>query len=170
MPRFCGSAEHRPPLADPEYSGNPLFTDLFTADPCAIVYRDTLYIFTGHDEQTSSGTSFLMRDWYVFSSADLVDWTNHGALLKAAYFSWASGNAFAGRVVENNGKFWWYVPKTHRTIRVNEGFAIGVAVADHPLGPYRDAIGSALITDRTPNSVTPACAKRFGEGRRDRSL
>ena len=43
---------------------------------------------------------------------------------------------------------------THKTIKAGEGFAIGVAVADHPLGPWRDAIGQALITDNTPNSIT----------------
>ena len=35
--------------------------------------------------------------------------------------------------MEHNGKFWWYVPMTHKTIKAGEGFAIGVAVADHPL-------------------------------------
>lgn len=138
----------------PQYSGNPLFKGLFTADPCALVYKDTLYIFTGHDEQSQNGTTFLMRDWYVFSSADLVNWTNHGVKLKTEDFSWASGNAFAGHVVEHNGKFWWYVSITHKTIRVGEGFSIGVAVSDHPLGPYKDTLGQALITDNTPNSIT----------------
>jgi hypothetical protein len=42
---------------------------------------------------------------------------------------------------------------THNTIKVNEGFAIGVAVSDRPTGPYTDAIGEALITDDTPNSL-----------------
>ncbi len=136
-----------------QYSGNPLFKGIFTADPCALVYKDTLYVFTGHDEQTQSGKSFLMRDWYVFSSADMVNWTNHGTRLKAGDFSWASGNAFAGHVVEHNGKFWWYVSVTHKSIKVGEGFSIGVAVADHPLGPYKD-VGHPLITDKTANSVT----------------
>ncbi len=137
-----------------QYSGNPLFKGLFTADPSALVYKDTLYVFTGHDEQQKNGTTFLMRDWYVFSSADLVNWTNHGVKLKTEDFSWASGNAFAGHVVEHNGKFWWYISVTHKTIKVGEGFSIGVAVSDHPLGPYKDTLGQALITDKTPNSIT----------------
>lgn len=135
------------------YSGNPLFKDIFTADPCALVYNDTLYLFTGHDEQTSFGKTFLMRDWHVFSTADMVNWTDHGAKLKATDFPWASGNAFAGHVTEYNGKFWWYVSVTHKYIRVGEGFAIGVAVADHPLGPY-EPTDEPLITDNTRNSIT----------------
>jgi arabinoxylan arabinofuranohydrolase len=136
-----------------EYSGNPLFKDIFTADPCALVHDDTLYLFTGHDEQTQFGSSFLMRDWHIYSTADMVNWTSHGARLKATDFSWASGNAFAGHVTEHNGKFYWYVSATHNFIRKGEGFAIGVAVADHPLGPYKDVTGKPLITDNTPNSI-----------------
>jgi len=134
-------------------SGNPLFAPLLTADASALVYRDTLYVFTGHDEGT---TSFVMNSWYIFSTTDMVHWTNHGVKLRARDFSWSSGQAFAGHVAEQNGKFYWYCPVLHKTIKGTgkEGFAIGVAVANHPLGPYTDAIGSALITDNTPNCIT----------------
>ena len=135
------------------YSGNPIITHIFTADPCAMVYDDTLYLFTGHDEQNTTSEWFYMRNWHIFSTTDMVNYTDHGAKLSYTDFSWASGNAFAGHCIYNNGKFWWYVPMTHKTAKVNEGFAIGVAVADHPTGPYTDAIGEALITDYTPNSV-----------------
>lgn len=135
------------------YSGNPIIQHIFTADPCAMVYNDTLYLFTGHDEQNTTSEWFYMRNWHVFSTTDMVNYTDHGAKLSYTDFSWASGNAFAGHCVFNNGKFWWYVPMTHKTDKVNEGFAIGVAVSDHPAGPYADALGEALITDYTPNSV-----------------
>lgn len=133
-------------------AANPVITTLYTADPAALVYHDSLFLFTGHDEQTT-GSSFLMRDWHVFSTENMVDYTDHGALLSPATFSWASGNAFAGHAVEYDGKFYWFVAVSHRTIKVGEGFSIGVAVADHPTGPWRDAIGSALITDQTSNSI-----------------
>lgn len=41
----------------------------------------------------------------------------------------------------------------HGSIKQDEGFAIGVAVADHPSGPWTDALGHALITDLTENDV-----------------
>jgi hypothetical protein len=135
------------------FSGNPIITNIFTADPCALVYHDTLYLFTGHDEQNTIDKWFYMRDWHVFSTTDMIHYTDHGAKLSYSDFSWASGNAFAGHCIYKNGKFWWYVPMTHRTDKLNEGFAIGVAVSDHPTGPYTDAIREALITDYTPNSV-----------------
>ena len=134
------------------YSGNPIIQHIFTADPCAMVYY-TLYLFTGHDEQNTTSEWFYMHNWHVFSTTYMVNYTDHGAQLSYTDFRWASGNAFAGHCIYNNGKFWWYVPMTHKTDKVNEGFAIGVAVSDHPTGPYTDAIGEALITDYTTNSI-----------------
>ena len=57
-------------------------------------------------------------------------------------FSWASTNAWAGQAVERNGKFYWYVPIA---VRSTGRMAIGVAVADSPTGPFRDAIGRPLV-------------------------
>ncbi|MBC7873615.1 MAG: family 43 glycosylhydrolase, partial [Ferruginibacter sp.] len=59
-------------------------------------------------------------------------------------FSWAKGDAWASQVIERNGKFYWFVAISHGTIH---GKAIGVAVSDHPTGPFKDAIGAALITN-----------------------
>ncbi|WBL22297.1 glycoside hydrolase family 43 protein [Zunongwangia sp. HRR-M8] len=136
-----------------KYGGNPVIEGIFTADPCPLVYNDTLYLFTGRDEQIEGREGFLMNEWQVFSTSDMYDYTSHGSLLSIEDFDWAAGNAFASHVVERDGKFWWYVSLTHKNIRVNEGFAIGVAVADHPLGPYKDAKGSAIVTDKTPNAI-----------------
>jgi beta-xylosidase len=136
-----------------KYSGNPLFTAPFTADPSVLVHNDTLYLFTGSDEQVQGTDGFLMNKWYVFSTSDMVNWTHHGSKLSVDDFDWAVANAFAGDCVENNGKFWWYVPMIHESVRVNEGFAMGVAVAGHPAGPYKDAIGKPIISDTTTNSI-----------------
>lgn len=138
---------------DVAYSGNPLFTDPLTADPCAIVHNDTLYLFTGSDEQAEGVEGFLMRKWYIFSTTDMVHWTKYGSKMAVEDFKWAAAAAFAGHVVENHGKFWWYVPMIHKSVKVKEGFAIGVAVADHPAGPYKDAIGDPIIADTTQNAI-----------------
>lgn len=136
-----------------EYSGNPLFETPFTADASVIVHNDTLYLYTGSDEQAEGVDGFLMNQWYIFSTTDMVNWTHHGSKLSVADFDWAIANAFAGDVVENHGKFWWYVPLVHKTIRTHEGFAMGVAVSDSPTGPFVDPIGVPLITDTTTNSI-----------------
>ena len=138
------------------FASNPIVNTMFTADPAVLVYNDSLFVFTGHDEQGPEGANnkwFLMRDWHVFVTDDMENYHDYGAVLSPATFKWASGNAFAGHCEYANGKFYWYVAVTHKTIKEDEGFSIGVAVADHPSGPWKDAIGSALITDNTPNDI-----------------
>lgn len=132
------------------FGENPIIKNIFTADPAAMVYNDRVYIYTGHDEQVAGGEGFRMDDWHVFSSADMVNWTDHGEVLKISDFRWARADAWAGQCIERNGKFYWYVPMSHRSIN---GFAIGVAVADSPTGPFRDARGSALITNNMTRDV-----------------
>ena len=134
-------------------AGNPIVTDLYTADPCPMVHGDTVYIYTGHDEQVGDTKAFLMNDWYCFSTKDMVNYKKHGPLLSWKDFKWAKGDAFASHVIEKDGKFYWYVAVRHKDIKVHEGFAIGVAVSDSPTGPFKDAAGKAIVTDETPNSI-----------------
>ena len=120
-------------------SGNPLFTHEHTADPAALVRNDTLWLFTGVDEPGKHG-SYAMRKWAVFSTTDLRHWTEYPTPLRISDFKWAKSNqAYAGHVVERNGKFYWYVS--------TNWCGIGVAVADKITGPYHDALGKPLLTN-----------------------
>ena len=47
------------------YRGNPIIEGVFTADPCPLVYHDTLFLFTGHDEQNTVNKWFYMIKAYV---------------------------------------------------------------------------------------------------------
>lgn len=125
-------------------AGNPLFKDVLTADPAAMVHDGTVYLYTGHDEAKDNSKFYEMHKWLVFSSTDMVNWKEHGPRLQVSDFKWAKGDAWAAHVVEKDGKFYWYVTVRHATIN---GFSIGVAVADSPLGPFKDALGKALITN-----------------------
>ncbi|THV30313.1 family 43 glycosylhydrolase [Glycomyces paridis] len=119
---------------------NPIIQTIHTADPAPLVHDGRVYLYTGHDEDGS--TWFDMREWRVWSSDDMVNWTDHGSPLSIDTFSWARQDAWAGQAVERGGKFYWYVPV------VNDAtgrMAIGVAVADSPTGPFRDAIGHPLV-------------------------
>jgi hypothetical protein len=129
------------PAPVPGSSGtNPLFTDQYTADPAPMVSDCTFYIACGHDEGTSG---FYIREWFVLKSTDMVNWTKTVGMTLDV-FSWANANAWAGQMVEKDGKFYWYVPVS----KVSDGtMAIGVAVADSPEGPFTDAIGGPLIDD-----------------------
>jgi beta-xylosidase len=125
-------------------TGNPIIKHVFTADPTVIVYHDTLYLYTGHDEAPPGTYEYRMNEWLCFSSEDLIHWNDHSALLKPRDFSWGKSNAYASSVVTRNGKFYWYVAITPAS---NSGKAIGVAVASTPIGLFTDGRGSALITN-----------------------
>ncbi|MFH4967505.1 glycoside hydrolase family 43 protein [Gaetbulibacter sp. M240] len=124
---------------------NPIIKDVFTADPAALVYKDSVYLYTGHDEAPNDFHFYKMNDWLVFSSENMVDWKSHPVPLKVTDFKWAIGDAWAGQVIEKGGKFYWYISIEHD--ESNFGKAIGVAVADSPIGPFKDALGKALITN-----------------------
>lgn len=139
--------------SQPLLADNPIITDLFTADPAALVQGDTVYLYTGHDEAKDNNVFFEMHDWLAFSSKDMQHWTAHGPIMQATDFKWAKGDAWAAHMVEKNGKYYFYTTVRHKDDK--PGFAIGVAVSDSPTGPFVDAIGKALITDdmtkQTPN-------------------
>jgi beta-xylosidase len=129
---------------------NPIIRDRFTADPAALVYKNRVYLYTGHDEAPPDGKRFLMRDWRCYSSADLVHWQDHGFPMSVKTFAWAKSDAWASQVIERKGKFYWYAAVSHGTIH---GFSIAVGVADSPTGPFHDARGSALITNDMTTDV-----------------
>jgi arabinoxylan arabinofuranohydrolase len=126
----------------PARADNPIVQTIYTADPAPLVYNGRVYLYTGHDEDNS--TYFTMKDWRVWSSADMVNWTDHGSPLSLSTFSWASANAWAGQTVQRNGKFYWYVPMT---VRATGQMGIGVAVSSSPTGPFTDAIGRPLVSN-----------------------
>ena len=115
---------------------------MYNPDPAPVVSGDRLYVFTGHDRDTA--TYFRMPDWQVFSTTDMKHWTDHGVVLTTANFKWAKqgDNAWASQAIERNGKWYWYVAAEDTTKHLH---GIGVAIADRPEGPWKDAIGKPLI-------------------------
>ena len=133
------------------FTGNPIVRDKFTADPAPLVYDGRLYLYVGHDEfyegqdSASGGKEFNITEWLCYSTDDMKNWTDHGAVLSPADFKWAVGEAWASQVVEKDGKFYYYT-----TVQGGEpyvGKAVGVAVGDSPVGPFVDAIGKPLVSD-----------------------
>ena len=122
---------------------NPIITTAYTPDPAPFAHGDKLYMFTGHDEDDA--TYFKMRDWMLYSTEDMVNWTYLGTPVSTATFDWAfqGDRAWASQAVERDGKWYWYVCLTEAATNAD---ALAVAVADHPQGPYKDAIGGPLAT------------------------
>jgi len=127
------------------HAENPLFTQVFTADPAALVDGDTVWLYTGHDEAPNNDVFFEMHDWLAFSSKDMINWQEHGPFMKATDFKWATGQAWASHMVKHKGKYWFYTTVRHNDSK--PGFAVGVAVSKSPIGPFKDAKGEALITN-----------------------
>lgn len=119
---------------------NPIIQTIYTADPAPMVHNDTVWLYTGHDEDQS--TWFTMKDWRCYSSTDMVNWTDHGSPLSLKTFRWAKKDAWAGQCIYRNGKFYWYVPVNQEN---GKGMAIGVAVSSRPDGPFVDALGKPLV-------------------------
>ncbi|HUC80801.1 MAG TPA: glycoside hydrolase family 43 protein [Flavisolibacter sp.] len=118
---------------------NPVIQTAYTADPAPMVYNGKLYLYTGHDEDQSSW--FVMNNWKLYTTEDMVNWTDHGAIATYKIFNWAKGDAWAMQVVERNGKFYLYAPVVSKA---TNSPAIGVAVADNPYGPFIDPFGKPL--------------------------
>jgi arabinoxylan arabinofuranohydrolase len=123
-------------------SDNPVVQTNFTADPAPLVHDGVVYLYTSHDEDDAF--EFKMRDWKCYTSTDMVNWTDRGTVASLAAFPWAvqDNDAWAPQVVERGGKFYLYVPISVSGQPKN---VIAVAVADHPLGPFRDALGHPLV-------------------------
>jgi hypothetical protein len=123
---------------------NPLFTDQFTADPAAMVDNCTFYITCGHDQATAGQNAFVMKEWYLMRSTDMVVWTK-SVVMSLSTFKWANANAWAGQMIRaGNGKYYWYVPIQQSS---DGTMTIGVGMADKPEGPWTDALGKPLIND-----------------------
>jgi len=130
---------------------NPVVQTKFTADPAPVVVGDTVYLITSHDEDDAKG--FHMLNWLCYSTKDMVNWTDHGVIASLATFPWATqaNDAWAPQVVERDKKFYLYVPISVSGWPKN---VIAVAVADSPLGPYKDAIGHQLV-DKANGYIDP---------------
>ncbi|MDO5558936.1 MAG: endo-1,4-beta-xylanase [Oscillospiraceae bacterium] len=139
---------------------NPLYTQRFGADPGFMVYKDRIYVYTTNDafEYDSNGklkeNSYDVGTINCCSSADLVNWTDHGAIPVAgkngrtqggaaswAFASWAPDACW--KTINGKDKFFLYF--------ANSGGGIGVLTADSPTGPWTDPLGHALVTGQSPN-------------------
>ena len=131
-------------LAETVAAQNPFIQDQFTADPSARVFGNRVYVYPSHDIPCTEGRGrvgwFCMEDYHVFSSENLTDWTDHGMIVHQNKVPWVKPESYsmwAPDCIYRNGKYYFYFPTTPKdTVAHGRGFTIGVAVADHPAGPY----------------------------------
>ncbi len=126
---------------------NPVIRDQFAADPTARVFNGKVYVYPSHDivppaPDPQSSTAplrpdwFCMADYHVFSSENLTDWTDHGMIVSQQAVPWGKPDGYsmwAPDCVYKNGRYYFYFPNAPQS---GMGFAVGVATADRPEGPF----------------------------------
>lgn len=131
---------------------NPCMTQRYSADPGVMVYNDRVYVYGTNDgmamdTKPSKNEYGNIRTINVMSSADLVNWEDHGAIMAAGNSGsakWA-GNSWAPcachKEIDGKEKFFLYF--------ANSGNGIGVLTSDSPTGPWEDPLGQALVSRET---------------------
>ncbi len=135
---------------------NPVMVQRFGADPYALVYDGRVYIYMTGDKPSYNADGSIKENTYgnintinVVSSADLVNWTDHGTIYAAGNKgaaswgpnSWAPAAAYKN--IDGKDKFFLYF--------ANNGNGIGVLSSDSPVGPFVDELGGPLISRDTPS-------------------
>ena len=152
-----------------EFSGNPIVEGWY-ADPEGGVFDNEYWIyptlsdlppgadstdFTGWQKETRAIHQVYNIQTYMdaFSSKDMVHWTKHPKVLSVENIKWLEFALWAPSVVQANGKYYLFFGGND--IQNDEQYGgIGVAVADHPAGPFKDALGRPLI-DKIVNGAQP---------------
>lgn len=125
------------PLLCAAWSGNPIITDAYSADPSAHVFGDTLWVYPSHDRDDAA--AFSMEDYHAYYTTDMTQWHDAGVIFSPFKQTlWAKSAAWAPDCVERNGKYYLYYPTDKRHI--------GVAVGDSPKGPFHDPLGHPLLS------------------------
>jgi beta-xylosidase len=119
---------------------NPFITSIFTADPSVHCFDgETVYVYASHDIDPPQGCDFMDR-YHVFSSKDMVNWTDEGEILSSDDVKWGrpeGGFMWAPDCALRNGTYYFYFPHPSET-RWNDTWKIGVATSEHPARGFTD--------------------------------
>ncbi len=129
-------------------SGNPIFPGWY-ADPEMHIFAGRYYLYPTYSADYDKQTFFE-----VWSSSDLTDWRSEGRILDFADVPWSTNRAaWAPSAIERGGRYYFY-------FSAGDGAGLGVAVADYPAGPFRDALGRPLV-GHYPHGAQPIDAHAF---------
>lgn len=118
---------------------NPFVTHIFTADPSAHVWKDgRLYVYPSHDVDPPRGCD-LMDRYHVFSTDDMVNWTDHGEILNSSQVPWGrseGGFMWAPDCAYKNGTYYFYFPHPSGT-DWNNTWKVGIATSKYPAKDFK---------------------------------
>ncbi|WP_299057316.1 family 43 glycosylhydrolase [uncultured Polaribacter sp.] len=125
-------------MSVPLVAQNPIVPNQGLNDPHIHIFNDTAYVYASHDK-SANNKKFIMEDWWVWSSPDLVNWTKKSVLKpQDTYIGKDFTSCWATDVAYKNGKYYWYFSEGNQQT--------GVVVGDSPVGPWRDPLGKPLLT------------------------
>lgn len=130
-------------LNSPVLAENPIVPNVGLNDPHVHIFGNKAYVYATHDK-SSENEKFIMEDWWIWSSTDLVNWELESVLDPAdTYIGAGFQSAWATDAAYRNGKYYWYFSE------LNE--QTGVVVGDSPVGPWKDPLGKPFL----PKDLTP---------------
>lgn len=111
------------------FAANPIISYPYTADPSPHQWSDgKYYMYCSHDKDTD--VDWDMEDYHVFSSLDLVTWTDNGIAFRKTDSPFGKGALWAPDCMYRNGTYYLYYPQNS---------VIGVATSNSPTGPFTNA-------------------------------
>ena len=125
------------------FSQNPIVANKGLNDPHIHIFNDTAYVYASHDKSIKN-EKFVMENWWVWSSSDLINWTKRSILKpKDTYIGKEFSRCWATDAAYKNGKYYWYFSEGNEQT--------GVVVGDSPVGPWKDLLKKPLLN----SSLTP---------------
>ncbi|MGB3150222.1 MAG: family 43 glycosylhydrolase, partial [Maribacter sp.] len=125
-------------IVNAAFSQNPILKDMGVSDPHVRVFNDTIYLYSGHDATVEDKT-WVMKDWRVFSTTDLVNWKIRDTISpKENYMDNNSTDCWASDATTRNGKYYFYFSDRKR--------GVGVMTSTSPVGPFEDALDKPLVS------------------------
>lgn len=121
------------------FAKNPIIPNKGANDPHIRIIDGKAYLSASHDKSAES-KGFIMDDWWLWSSDDLVNWKLEYTLKpEETYIGKPFNQCWATDIVKRNGKFYWYFSEGNQQT--------GVMVGDSPSGPWKDPLGKPLLTE-----------------------
>src|SRR5690348_10479202 len=104
-------------LSNHSIAQNPIIRNMYSADPTARVFGDSVYLYPSHDILATEGHGrvgwFCMEDYHVFATKNLTDWKDDGVVVSQTTVPWVKPDAYnmwAPDCIERNGKYYFYFP------------------------------------------------------------
>ena len=131
------------PINNPLNKGRgPTFDDAH-----GVVHNGRVYLFACHDFSPEN-RNYILKDWWIWSSSDLIDWKLESVLRpETTFIGQPFNDCWATFGVERAGKWYWYFAAGPHQI--------GVVTADSPAGPWKDPLGAPLI----PKGMYPTATR-----------